>query len=76
MSLLYTIVPPEVVWADGKSPTLTLWRHRGRLVSISEGEDGTLLVAGLLSTDPQDFLDPEFTPGSPFKPIEGSRKET
>ncbi|MEW6522137.1 MAG: YlzJ-like family protein [Bacillota bacterium] len=59
---LYTIFPPDVVWQDWPVFTdgLRQVAWHGRTVLV--GSDGR--VERLLSTDPRDFLDPRFQPGS------------
>lgn len=63
MSLLWTIVPPEMIFAgeDGRRPAL--WRHMGRSLYVAEEGPGAGTIVTLLSTDPADFLDPALAPG-------------
>ena len=68
--LLYTVVPLEVVMAEdeaGPSPEEEVILPRGiRLVVRPDGMGGGI-VTRLLSTEPQHFLDPRFSPGSRFR---------
>lgn len=63
--LLWTIMPEETVLDGYDRP-----RHYREIVSggrkliVERGEDGTTNVVQLLSSNPQDFLMPEFFPGS------------
>lgn len=63
MSLLWTVVPPEMIFAGEEGRRPALWRYMGRALYVSEGTDGTGTIVELLSTDPADFLDPRLTPG-------------
>lgn len=65
MSVLYTIIPVEDIFRGvNDAPTPTLWSYRGRLVYVEEDQFGSGRVVRLVSTDPRDFLDPEFAPGT------------
>ncbi len=63
MSLLWTIVPPEMVFAGGEGRRPVLWRYRGRALYVAEDAEGVGTIVELLSTDPADFLNPALTPG-------------
>ncbi|SFD79450.1 YlzJ-like protein [Lentibacillus persicus] len=38
--------------------------HNGRQVYVEETQDGQYQLLQLLSTDPQDFMNPDYTPGT------------
>lgn len=63
--LLWTVMPEETVLEGYDRP-----RHYqqifsdGRKLIVERGEDGIAKVVQLLSSNPQDFLMPEFFPGS------------
>ncbi|MBE3591087.1 MAG: hypothetical protein IMW98_09795 [Firmicutes bacterium] len=60
----WTILPPEVVFQPVEAaPRRMVGTYEGRRVILEAGEDGWRLGA-LLSTDPNDFLDPRFRPGT------------
>lgn len=40
--------------------------HHGKMLYVEETEDGSYQLLQLLSTDPQDFLDPNYSPGKRF----------
>jgi hypothetical protein len=62
--VLYTVMPAEVIWAEAEAPSLKSVVVRGRTLLVQpDGPDSGVIVA-LLSTDPSDFLDANFTPGT------------
>ncbi|MGQ9778900.1 MAG: YlzJ-like family protein [Bacillota bacterium] len=66
--VLYTIIPPEVVMAEDEAGEIPVEEEillpgGVRLLFRSDGR-GRWVVSRLLSTDPQDFLDPRWTPGA------------
>lgn len=66
-TLLYTIYPPETVLGpqtEEKRNYLTLELDGKTLVL--ELRDGQAHIARLISTDPKDYLKPEFQPGERF----------
>ncbi|MCW2277876.1 YlzJ-like family protein [Heliophilum fasciatum] len=63
--ILYTPLPMEAV-LDGAEPVLPAMMtksYQGRIVMGYQRTDGHFEVARLLSTDPQDYLDPGLQPG-------------
>lgn len=58
--MIWSVIPEEVVFKAGeKSSDLQLTEYLGRRVILRQGR-----VDSLLSTDPADFLDQRFMPGS------------
>ncbi|WP_188454335.1 YlzJ-like family protein [Virgibacillus oceani] len=41
--------------------------YQGKMLFVEEGKDGTYSLLQLLSTDPQDFLDEKYTPGTKIR---------
>ncbi|WP_099158154.1 YlzJ-like family protein [Virgibacillus ndiopensis] len=41
--------------------------YQGKEMYVEQSEDGSYQLLQLLSTDPQDFLDDRFTPGTVFR---------
>lgn len=41
--------------------------HNGRSLYVEENDDGSYQLLQLLSTDPNDFLDTSYTPGTTFR---------
>jgi hypothetical protein len=63
--MLWTVMPPEVIWGTEEAAERRLVRHRGRLV-VARVEGATGVVETLLSTDPMDFLSADWQPGVRF----------
>ncbi|MGE5528903.1 MAG: YlzJ-like family protein [Patescibacteria group bacterium] len=70
MSLLYTIVPPEIIFGeDGDEaensvpPAEIVTYGRVRLLVRADGAGGATVV-GIVSTDPRDYLDHRWQPGT------------
>ena len=66
--MLYSILPPEAVW-EGFTGTRQ-WRqaeYRGIPLLVEERAGGPARLERLLSTDPQDYLDPGLQPGLELK---------
>ena len=58
--MIWSIVPVEVIFGSGPTPqSLQTRDYLGRRIAVRQGR-----VDALLSTDPADFLDPRFQPGS------------
>jgi len=64
--ILWTAIPLELV-LDGlvpaEAPRLEM-RVGGRILQVVQGEGGSGTIERLISTDPQDYLDPSLQPGS------------
>ncbi|MBT9133347.1 MAG: hypothetical protein DDT38_00068 [Firmicutes bacterium] len=62
--MLYTIIPEEIVLADlekvSASQEITF---RGRRLRVLPLPDGKYQIVQLISSNPCDFLSPEFAPG-------------
>jgi hypothetical protein len=73
---LYTIVPIEVIFGDDPETNPSDYRENtsrsfeinyyGRNFLAQSLSNGRLKIDRLLSTDPQDFLNPDWQPGSIF----------
>lgn len=62
--MLYTIIPEEIVLAElDKVPPQQEIAYRGRRLRVLPLPDGKYQIVQLLSSDPRDFLSPEFSPG-------------
>lgn len=64
--ILYSIVPPEVVFKGfSEQPEQGYFEagYRGEKVVVSQMRGGNYQIARLLSTRPGAFLDPAFQPG-------------
>ncbi|HHV93257.1 MAG TPA: hypothetical protein GXX47_01830 [Firmicutes bacterium] len=64
--MMWTIVPPEVIWegAEEKPKDLMELNWQGVQVLVEPLEFGRGRIVKLLSTDPRDYLKPELAPGS------------
>ncbi len=70
LEVLYTIVPPEIIYGDdegeeGDAPAPEQLVEMGGvpLLVRPDGRGGNV-VSRLLSTNPRDFLDPRWQPGT------------
>lgn len=64
-SILWTAMPVDLV-TDGLQPEIPAAVDMvvdGRLMQVMPGQGGRGTVQRLLSTDPQDYLDPRWQPG-------------
>lgn len=64
--ILYTpIVESDIFPAqDQKSSNRSVIIHRNKTIFVENNGDGNYKVVQLLSTDPKDFMDPQYQPGS------------
>lgn len=65
--ILYSIVPPEVVFegaADPGSITYFEAEYMGEKVIVAQTADRRYEISRLMSTRPSSFLNPRFQPGS------------
>ena len=67
--MLYTIIPSEQIFAaspdgQGNPPTEAIILWNGRQVVCQRDPQGEWRLTRLLSTDPNDFLDPRWQPGT------------
>ena len=61
--LLYTIVAADEVMLDLNMPATELKIKDGRIFEGKKGENG-FEISRLISSDPADYLNPGFSPGS------------
>lgn len=61
---LYTIVPAEVIFDEDEIAPAVPVNSNGRTVTVRQQSGGIGIVDQLLSTDPNDFLDPRWQPGT------------
>lgn len=74
VSLLWTVMPPEVVLGSGAhglagplaamEPSVLELRIGGRVLQVEPGPHGTGTVRRLISADPLDYLNPSWQPGA------------
>lgn len=64
-SILWTAMPIELVTQGlvAEEAPCVEQHVDGRLLLIQPGPDGTGVLQRLISTDPQDYLDPRWQPG-------------
>jgi len=67
--ILYTPLSQAEVFPESGSEfeNLHCISHEGRLLIAEQNKNGSYRLVQLLSTDPQDFLDPKYTPGEMFQ---------
>lgn len=65
-SILWTAMPVEMVvqGLEPQGPAAMEMMVDGRLLQVLPGQNGQGTVQRLLSTDPQDYLDPRWQPGT------------
>lgn len=66
LAVMWTAMPLELV-LDGMAPDVQSCVEvtvEGRLLQVLPGANGQGTVQRLISTDPQDYLDPRWQPGS------------
>ncbi len=62
--LLWTIYPMQTVMSgQTDTPRRREISRDGRLLMVSEAQDGNYRIERLISTDPADYLDPQWQPG-------------
>lgn len=63
--VLYTIVPPELIWATDSNETMTLQEveHQGVTLIVQPLGMNTGRIVQIKSTDPYAFLKQEYQPG-------------
>lgn len=69
-AILWSVMPIELV-TEGlypAEPVLTEVTWGGRMLQVQLLAGGEAQVVRLLSTNPQDYLDPRFQPGMRFRP--------
>lgn len=66
--ILYTPLSQADIFPnnDEDHPKRQCVSYQGRMLYVEEGDDGSYELLQLLSTDPQDFLSAEFSPGNIF----------
>lgn len=63
--MLWTIMPEDIIMADSdKIKTAQEYSYRNRRILGYPAADGKVCIIQILSTNPRDFLDPRFQPGS------------
>lgn len=63
--MIWSIIPTELIFEGAdqmKAPRYL--NYQGKKLLVTEGADGKFSVMSLLSSDPSDFLDARFAPGS------------
>lgn len=63
MNMLYTIYPPEVVFGTTEKPRYFTVNLGGKTF-VLETTDGQVRIVRLISSDPLDYLDPRWQPGT------------
>jgi hypothetical protein len=63
--MLHTVMPPEIVWMQPETAAAPEIMSDGtRHVWLLRGADGRRRIQRLASTEPRDYLDPRWQPGS------------
>lgn len=64
MSVIYTTMPMELMFPENTVANKEYRYHNGRLMEVDLGEGEQARVVRLFSTDPADFLEEQYQPGS------------
>lgn len=69
--ILYTPLAESDIFPneDNNSNRLVI-KHQEKPLYVEKGEDGNYQILQLLSTDPNDFMDPQYQPGSTLPSIQ------
>jgi len=63
--MIWSIIPTEIIFEGAdKMKSARYINYQGKNIFVTEGADGKFSVVSLLSSDPSDFLDARFAPGS------------
>jgi len=63
--VIYTLVPPELlIYDDSVKPQFKEIRIGEVALQIEDQKDGTAKVVRMISSNPQDYLDIKFQPGT------------
>lgn len=63
--ILYTpLAQSDIFPEDNRNTNRLIVNHQNRPLYVEKNEDGNYQVLQLLSTDPNDFMDPQYQPGS------------
>ncbi len=67
--ILYTPLPVEEVLRDVREKEIarSYVTHQGRTFYVDEHPNGELMLSQLLSTDPNDYLNKNYEPGTPLR---------
>jgi len=65
--MLYTPLAVEDIFPTEEKAKVKLVQYEGRMVYVSEGESGEIQLERLLSTNPNDYLNQSYNPGTILK---------
>lgn len=65
--MLWSIIPQEIVFQRDDGLKRNYIQYKGRTVQTVTYADGREMITGLVSSDPQDYLNLDFAPGSYIK---------
>lgn len=70
VSVMYTLVGREQLLADLPAPSMAVRELKmgAKTLILGPGANGALRINQLLSTDPADFLNPKWQPGTDWQP--------
>ncbi len=66
--MLYSIIPREEIWAETEEFSILEMKVNGCMVEVATYDANNGVVLRILSTDPQDYLNPQYQPGT-FIPL-------
>lgn len=66
--ILHTVVSASLLLPQEPAPQGRAVPAGGGYLGLSMGPDGRERVQSLCSTDPADYLNPEFAPGAAYRP--------
>lgn len=62
--ILYTPLSKEDIFPEEGTHNRQFVSYQGKTLCVDQLEDGSYSLVQILSTDPQDYLDPSLSPGS------------
>lgn len=62
--ILYTPLSQEEIFPEEETTNRKFISYEGKTLCVDQLEDGAYSLVQLLSTDPEDYLDPTLSPGS------------
>jgi len=65
--MLYTPLAVEDIFPTADKPAVKLVQYGGKMVYITENDLGEIQLERLLSSDPKDYLNQSFIPGTILK---------
>lgn len=62
--MLYSIIPDEEIWAETDEVGIYELYINGCMMQVASMDGKSGVIIRILSTDPQDYLNPKYQPGT------------